>query len=241
MNKKNNKKYELSIVIPCYNELKSIPLLIERYKYSKNEVNFQLVLVDNGSGDATWDYLKEISKKEKFIKIIKIEKNVGYGHGIHKGLLNCDSEVIGWSHGDLQCSPEDVFNGYKIYRKINNKKVLVKGHRRYRDWKSLILSSCFSIYSTLILWKIFDDINGQPKIFHKNLFRTFRIPPKEFSYDLYVQYKAKKNRCKVRYFYVNFEKRIFGFSSWAYSTISKLSTIKGFIRDAIKMRVRILK
>ena len=111
-------EYELSIVIPAYNELESLPYLLEDYHEEKKNVKFQLVIVDNGSTDGTAEYLKkECSKKEnKFIKVVTVERNIGYGHGIHQGLMACDANVVGWSHGDLQCDPNDVFRGYKIFK-----------------------------------------------------------------------------------------------------------------------------
>lgn len=233
------KRYELSIAIPCYNEVESLPLLLEAYRNAKKDLKFQLVIVDNGSNDGTWQYLnKEIKKPEKnFIKIIQINKNIGYGYGIQKGLENCDAEIIGWSHGDLQCSPEDVFKAYKIYQQYNNPKILIKGRRIGRDWKSVFRAYWLEIYATLVLWRIYDDINGQPKLFHHNLFLSFKNPPKESSYDLYVQNKALRLGYKVKSFEVLFPDREFGFSKWTYSTLAKISTIKGFFRDIIKIRV----
>jgi len=233
------KYYELSIVVPAYNERESLPLLIEKYKEAKKDVGFQLVVVDNGSSDGSWEFLNQEIKKagNEFIKLVKIEKNIGYGNGIHQGLKKCNAEVIGWSHADLQCSPDDIFKAYKIYSSQKNKKILVKGNRKGRDMKSLILTYGLAVYSIFILWKIFDDTNGQPKLFPKKLLLTFENPPKAFSYDLYAQYKALKNNHKVISFPVIFEKRHFGISKWAYSVFSKLKTIKGFLDDVMKIKI----
>ena len=56
-------KYELSIVVPAYNEVKSLPILIKQYKELKNKIRFQLIIVNNGSNDNTKNFLlKEIRK-----------------------------------------------------------------------------------------------------------------------------------------------------------------------------------
>ncbi|MFH0936559.1 MAG: glycosyltransferase family 2 protein [Candidatus Woesearchaeota archaeon] len=229
-------EYELSITIPCFNELKSLPLLIEKYEKAKKKIKFQLVIVDNGSKDNTWKYIQKIRKEYDFIKLIRIKDNIGYGNGINIGLQNCDSKIVGWSHGDLQCSPEDIFIGYDIYKKSNGN-MLVKGHRKMRDWKSLILTYGLQILSSIILLKYFDDINGQPKIFDKELIKTFKSPPKGFSYDLYVQYKAIKNDYKIIPFDVMFTKRIYGLSKWTYSIMGKMDNIKSFIKDIWGIRI----
>ncbi|MAE13600.1 glycosyl transferase family 2 [Candidatus Woesearchaeota archaeon] len=231
--------YELSIVVPAYNEAKSLPSLIERYSKAKANIPFQLVIVDNGSRDETADYLKKETKKKQngFIKIVTVKKNIGYGYGIHQGLKACDGRLIGWSHADLQCSPEDVFKGYNLFRKINKRKTLIKGNRKGRDWKPLVLTYGLSTYASLILLHIFDDINGQPKIFPRELLQTMKRPPLGFSYDLYIQYKALQKGYKVRSFTVVFEQRMHGISKWAHSIYSKLSTIRSFFADVLRMRI----
>ena len=231
-------EYELSIAIPCKNELKGLPLLIERYRKGKGSIKFQLVIIDNTSNDGTGEYLDKEAKKpnNKFIKVVHIKNSKGYGDGIQQGLNNCDAEIIGWSHGDLQCPPEDVFRGYSIYRKLNNKRLFLKGKRRGRDWKSLFRSYWLDVFAMIILFRIYNDINGQPKIFHRDLLRTFRNPPNGFSYDLYVQDRALNYGYEVKSFSVRLEDRTFGLSKWTYSTIAKISTIKSYIKDIIKIK-----
>lgn len=236
-------EYEFSLVIPCYNEIESLPKLVEKYNIAKENCNFQLVIVDNGSNDGTYDYLQaEIKRpKNQFIKVVKVEKNIGYGYGIKKGLENCDANIVGWSHGDLQCSPEDVFKAYSIYLKLNNKKAFVKGQRKTRDWKELFLSYCLDLYTLFVLFRIFNDMNGQPKLFHRDLLKTFVRPPLGFTFDLYSQNKAYENGYFVHGFRVNYPKREFGLSKWAYSTFAKAKTIKAYFIDIIKIRLGIFR
>ncbi len=233
-------EFELSVVIPCYNELRSLPDILRAYDSERGGVNFQLVVVDNGSSDGTWEFLAGLRAKYGFIKAVRIEKNIGYGNGIHRGLLECDSDVVGWSHGDLQCSPADVFRAYDVYLKSRQKKLLVKGHRHGRDWKPLILTYGLELLSTLVLMRRFDDINGQPKLFPRELTDSLRNPPLGFSYDLYVQYKALSGGYAVKCFPVAFEQRAFGVSRWAHSVLSRISTITGFITDVLRIKAGVI-
>lgn len=240
---KIDKKYEFSLVIPCYNEIEGLPQLIERYYQAQKDINFQLVIVDNGSNDGTFNYLQtELTRsKYQFIKLVKIDKNIGYGYGIFTGLKNCDADIVGWSHGDLQCAPEDVFKAYSIYLQLNNKKVVVKGQRRSRYWKDLFLSYGLDLYTLFVLFRIFNDMNGQPKLFHRDLLKTFVRPPLGFTFDLYSQNKAYENGYFVHGFRVNYPKREFGLSKWAYSTFAKAKTIKTYFIDIIKIRLKIFR
>ena len=236
-------KYKFSLVIPCYNEIEGLSQLIDRYYQAKKDLDFQLVIVDNGSNDGTYDYLQTELKKPKnqFIKFVKIDKNIGYGYGIFKGLKNCDADIIGWSHGDLQCAPEDVFKAYSRYIQLNNKKAVVKGQRQSRYWKDLVLSYGLDVYTLLVLFRTFNDMNGQPKVFHKDFLKTFIRPPLGFTFDLYSQNKAYQNGYSVHCFRVDYPKREFGLSKWAYSTFAKAKTIKTYFIDILKIRLGIFR
>lgn len=232
--------YELSIAIPAYNERENLPSLIREYRKAKKDVRFQLVIVDNGSSDGTAEFLKRVVKKKgnSFIKAVTVKKNIGYGYGILQGLLSCDADVIGWSHADMQCPPEDVFRGYKLYMKQAGN-VLVKGHRVGRSWKHRVFTYGLQHFASTVLLRWFDDINGQPKIFNRKLLETFRNPPLKFSFDLYVQYKAKQVGYKVVPFTVNYLRRVHGESKGGDVSIrKKIPLVKQFVIDVAKMRIR---
>lgn len=232
--------YELSVVIPAYNERKNLPYIIREYKDTKKNVRFQLVIVDNGSRDGTAEYLKEITKKKgnEFIKVVTVQNNIGYGHGIHQGLLQCDADTVGWSHGDMQSPPVDTFKAYELYKKSGGNKVLVKGHRIGRPRLPLFVANCLTLYSSVLLLTKFDDINGQPKIFDKGLLKSFSMPPKDFSYDLYVQYKALQQGYEVHHFIVYFLSRAHGISKAGVNFRKKAPVIKQYAIDVLKMGMK---
>ena len=101
-----NIKY--SLVIPCFNEEKSLEVLLPQLviviERVKNDVEF--ILVNNGSTDRTIEILSKLSSKN--ITIVSLDKNVGYGGGIKAGLLKCKGDFIGWIHADLQYSIFEV-------------------------------------------------------------------------------------------------------------------------------------
>ena len=76
----------LSIIIPCYNESKSIPILLKNFSKKLKRRDVELIIVNNGSTDSTNSKLKIIKKKYDFLKIIYVKKNIGYGNGILQGL-----------------------------------------------------------------------------------------------------------------------------------------------------------
>ena len=78
---------KMSLIIPCYNESKNLPLLLSKCKeINSKEKNIEIIIVDNGSTDETSTVLDEMASNLPFITRVKVEINQGYGHGILAGL-----------------------------------------------------------------------------------------------------------------------------------------------------------
>jgi len=228
---------KLSIVIPCYNEAKNIPLILERYMkiISRNEI--EVVLVNNGSTDETAVVLHELLPKYPFLKIANVPVNQGYGYGILLGLKESTGDFIGWTHGDMQTPPEDVATAFGLIQKNgNDPKLYCKGTRRGRPVFDLIFTFGMSLFETLYLGKWLYDINAQPNIFHRSFFEKWKNPPTDFSLDLYALYLAKQEKMKIIRFPVFFLKRIHGESHWNKNFASKWKFIKRTMEFSVKLK-----
>ena len=69
----------LSIVIPSFNESKSLPMLVKKFSKKLKRKDVELIIVNNGSNDSTQSILVSLKKSYNFLKIIKLKKNIGYG------------------------------------------------------------------------------------------------------------------------------------------------------------------
>ncbi len=223
----------LSIVVPCYNEEKNISLLVDEFRDALKNVDAELILVNNGSTDNSQEIIRKITKKYKTIRCIIVKKNIGYGHGILAGLKAARGDVLAYTHADLQCDPMDVVKAYDVFRKIKEDKILVKGNRKGR---SSMLTSCFHVLAAILFLKKFDDINGQPKLFHKEMLKMFINPPLGFQLDFYIQYKALKNGYNVMGMPVKFGVRKYGYSKWASSIKSRIKNVSRFLGYMLKLR-----
>jgi glycosyltransferase involved in cell wall biosynthesis len=231
---------KLSVIVPCYNEGKNIPLIVKRFNEVK--INYvELVLVDNGSTDNTKRIVNDFVPKYPYIKSVHVKKNIGYGYGIWSGIKKASSEFICWTHADMQTDLGDTIRAYNLIKNQRNPtKCFVKGTRKGRPLFDAIFTTGMSVFETIILQKVLFDINAQPNLFHKSFLEKIGNPPKDFSFDLYFYYMAKKLNFKIIRFPVLFNKRRHGESHWNTSLKGKYKFIKRTVDFTFKLK-RLLK
>ena len=234
--------YKLSIVIPCYNEDENIFPLFEKIKeLLKNNDFIELIVVDNGSTDNT---LKNIISSDlynnKKINLLKIKKNIGYGHGIMSGVNIAQGQVIGWCHADLQTEPSDILIAYtKNIEKFKNENLIIKGLRKNRNLFDSIFTFCMSLFASTIFCKKINDINAQPKIFPRSFLQYIKDYPKDFSLDLYLLIMAKTNNYRIINHEVLMKKRLFGVAKGGGNLRGKIKLIKRTLFYIVKLKKKL--
>lgn len=110
---------ELSIVVPVYNEQLNIDKLIGEIKtYLKNfENNLEIIIVDDGSSDNTWEKVIEQCRKDDRVTAIKLSRNFGHHYAITAGIHNALGNYVVVMDGDLQDRPEVIPVLYEEIRK----------------------------------------------------------------------------------------------------------------------------
>ena len=105
----------LSVVVPVYNESSLIKELVKRVKANVKLIteDFEIILIDDGSYDQTWELIESEASQEKRIKGIKFSRNFGHHYAITAGLHNAIGEWVVVMDGDLQDRPEVIPDLYK--------------------------------------------------------------------------------------------------------------------------------
>ena len=219
----------LSIIIPCYNEEKNIPLIMERFSRLRKEESFELIVVNNASTDGTGPVLELFQQKPEydFFRVVN-EPIPGYGRAIMAGLRAATGTVLAWTHADLQTDPADVISAAtkleKEKRRGEGAKLAVKGRRMKRGgiegWFTLGMGMRASVLLCMKLW----DVNAQPKVFGLEFLALMTNPPGDFSLDLYWLWLAKKHGYTVLTVPVDFGKRLHGESKSAPNLMGKMKT-----------------
>lgn len=228
-------KYELSLIIPCYNEALNIPHLLERCAVLLNTDNVEVILVNNGSTDNTVDVLTDLLPNYSRCRSINVVKNVGYGHGIMTGLRAARGKLLAWTHADMQTDPKDVLEGLKLFKECGDN-IFIKGRRYGRPFADVVFTVGMSAFETLLLKKALWDINAQPTMFSRDFFATWQDVPDDFSLDLYAYYSAKKMGLKVLRFPVLFSSRMHGMSSWNINWSAKRKFISRTVEFSLRLK-----
>ncbi len=203
--------YRLSLIIPCYNEEKNLPILFDRCRDLPADI--EVVFVNNGSNDGSAKVFEHELSHHSNWRLVHVTENKGYGFGILSGLREAQAAILGWTHADLQTNPLDCLEALKIFT-AHPQTGFIKGSRYGRPFFDRIFTWGMSIFETLILGKVLWDINAQPTLFRRNFFSQWKNPPYDFSLDLYAYYMAIHHHLTIRRFPVLFAPRVHGTSHW---------------------------
>lgn len=230
------KKY--SLVIPCFNEAENLPSLLARIvsTFSKTS-GYEIILVDNGSWDATPHILAETaSRHPSLLRSIRVEKNQGYGWGILQGLAVAHGDFLGWTHADMQTDPADALKGFALLEAQDSDMAFVKGRRHGRAVSDSFFSIGMSLFDSLLFSVPLWDINAQPSLLTRGLYQSWRNPPKDFALDLFVYVHAAQQQAKIARFPVHFGKRLHGVSHWNIGWRAKWKFIKKTIAFSLALK-----
>ena len=201
---------DLSLIIPCYNEEKNIKELFDQISKLENNFSIEVIIINNGSSDNSTEVIRANKEIVKNLKVIEVKKNIGFGHGVKQGINNATSDLICYTHGDLQVDLDNVCKAFNVYKSSNLEKKFVKGSRKNRSIIDTLFTILMSIINSILFRKIVHDIHAQPNLFQKSLIKNLDFLPDDMSLDLYMLLNAKINNYKISRFDVDVLKRKHG-------------------------------
>jgi len=126
----------VSIIIPCYNEREYIRDTAMRVLDAFSEKEIEIVIVDDGSHDGSYDVLLELQKEEPRVRALKHEKNRGKGAAIRTGIAAANGDTIGFIDGDGEVDPQYLVEAVTIVREsdyvdivIGNRYIIPNGYK----------------------------------------------------------------------------------------------------------------
>ncbi|MCD7976377.1 MAG: glycosyltransferase family 2 protein [Tannerellaceae bacterium] len=137
---------DISVVIPLYNEAESLPELyswIERVMH-ENQFTYEVIFVDDGSTDDSWKIIESLREKSPCIKAIKFRRNYGKSPGLHCGFERAEGDVVITMDADLQDSPDEIPELYRMIKEDGYDLVSGWKKKRYDPLSKTIPTKLFN-------------------------------------------------------------------------------------------------
>ena len=123
---------DISVIVPLLNEAESLPELAEWIERVMTEHNFsyEVIMVDDGSTDESWSVIQELHAKNPAIKGIKFRRNYGKSAALNTAFEACEGDVVITMDADLQDSPDEIPELYRMIKEDGYD--LVSGWKKVR-------------------------------------------------------------------------------------------------------------
>jgi glycosyltransferase involved in cell wall biosynthesis len=111
-------KLDISVVVPLFNEVESLPELHDwiHKVMTENSFSYEIIFIDDGSKDGSWDLIEELNKKNSAIHGIKFQRNYGKSAALQKGFEAAMGDVVITMDADLQDSPDEIPELFKMIK-----------------------------------------------------------------------------------------------------------------------------
>ena len=195
----------LSIIVPVYNEVNTVLIVLEKLKNLKlhNNYNFQMIIVDDNSDDGTAELLQKIKNNGDFKNATFIfkKKNMGKGDSQKIAIPLCEGDFTIIQDADLEYNVENINSLLKLlieknfdavlgYRKLKNTKV----YSTYFIFHKLAVIS-LTIMTNLLYGSKFKDVCTCYRLIKTNLLKSLKINGERFEYDFsMINQLAKKTK-----------------------------------------------
>lgn len=168
---------QLSIVIPAFNEEESLP---ELYQWiievmQKNNFTYEVIFVDDGSKDQTWGIIEELAQKDQHIHGIKFQRNYGKAAALQLGFQAAKGEVVVTMDADLQDSPEEIPEMYRMV--LEDKFDLVSGwkQKRFDPITKTIPTKIYNGVTRMMSGIKLHDMNCGLKAYHRDVIKSIEV------------------------------------------------------------------
>lgn len=184
---------DISVVIPLYNEEESLPELqawIEKVM-NENGFSYEIIFVNDGSTDGSWNVIEELSKKHKNIKGIKFRRNYGKSPALFCGFEKAQGDVVITMDADLQDSPDEIPELYRIIKEDGYDLVSGWKQKRYDPLSKTIPTKLFNATARKVSGiKNLHDFNCGLKAYRHEVIKNIEVYGEMHRYIPYLAKNA---------------------------------------------------
>ena len=215
MNSKMEYTKDLSIVISLYNEEESIPELVSWIEavMAREGYSYEILMVDDGSRDASWKIVRELAANNESIRGISFRRNYGKSAALYHGFKAAEGKVVITMDADLQDSPEEIPELYRM--------VVEEGYDIVSGWKKQRFDNKFTknlpskLYNATARWVTgirLHDMNCGLKAYRNEVVKNIEVYGEMHRYIPYLAKNAGFDKITEKP--VQHQKRKYGVSKF---------------------------
>ena len=188
---------DISVVIPLYNEEESLPELAAWIQsvMEKNGYSYEVIFVNDGSTDRSWQVIEKLASESEHIKGIKFRRNYGKSPALFCGFEKAEGDVVITMDADLQDSPDEI---PELYRMITEEGYdLVSGYKqkRYDPLSKTLPTKLFNATARAVSGiKNLHDFNCGLKAYRKEVVKSIEVYGEMHRYIPYLAKNAGFNK-----------------------------------------------
>jgi len=225
---------KLSVVIPAYNEEENIERTLRAIAEELKGMDYELVVVDDASTDATPEILRRLSE-ELPLRYFRNPENRKLGYTLRRGFKEARGELIFYTDGDLPCLPSAIKYALKIMETYGSH--LVIAYRLDRTGEGLIRSLYSHVYNFLIRFffglKV-RDVNFACKLIKKEVLEGIELTSDGSFIDAELLVKAQRKGYSILQFGADYFPRLRG-----KSTLAGVGVILKLLKEMSSFRLRL--
>ena len=207
---------KISVVIPVFNELESLPSLVEELKINLNNFKeWEVIFVDDGSSDKSNNWLFKLSNENDNFKLIQFFRNYGKSAALSEGFKNAKGDYIITMDADLQDDPAEIPN---LINKLEKGWDLVSGWKKNRldPLNKTLPSKLFNFVTRIVTGIKIHDFNCGLKGYRQSVIKSINIYGGRHRY---IPALAGQRKFRVTEIIVNHRERKFGKTKYGGSRI----------------------
>ena len=206
---------DLSIVISLYNEEESLHELVKWIEdvMQKEGYTYEIIMVDDGSRDASWKIVKEISEKNECVRGISFRRNYGKSAALYHGFKAAQGRVVVTMDADLQDSPEEIPEMYRMV--VEEGYDIVSGWKKQRFDNKLTKNIPSKLYNATARWVTgikLHDMNCGLKAYRNEVVKNIEVYGEMHRYIPYLAKNAGFDKITEKP--VQHQKRKYGVSKF---------------------------
>ncbi len=168
---------DISVVIPLFSEEESIPELSQWIVkvMDVNKFSYEVIFVDDGSRDNSWNIIEQLSKENNNIKGIKFRRNYGKSAALNCGFQEAQGDVVITMDSDLQDSPDEIPELFKMIKEQGFQLVSGWKKKRYDPITKTIPTKLFNAAARKASGIKLHDFNCGLKAYRKDVVKTIEV------------------------------------------------------------------